>query len=120
MTWEKDPHMQEFLVYLDRVKQELITKSGKFSCPEAAFIRSREEFELYSHFCNLANSSYNTGSIRIDKDYFRGDPDWYFLEKDIGYDDLDYYWFETLSEKKEKFNAFVKKLDDIAKGATCS
>lgn len=120
MTWEKDPHMQRFLAYDARVRNELIVYVNKYDYIETIYVRSPSEFNLYSQYCSVAHGNAFSGDIKIDKNYFRGDPDWYFLEKDKGDDDLDYYWLETLSEKKDKFNGYVKKLDDIVKGATCS
>ena len=116
-----DALWNEFTKYYDRVQNELIIKRDDHGYIEAVYIRSPQELNLYSYYCKLARGNSMDGPVKnISKDYYRDTPDWYFLEKDKGYDDLDYYWFETLREKKEKFNAFVKELDDIAKGATCS
>ena len=116
-----DALWDEFSKYYTRVCNELIIKRDDLKHIEAAYIRSPQELYLYSSYCKLANGNRMDGPVKnISKDYYRDTPDWYFLEKDKGYDDLYYYWFETLSEKKEQFNAFVKELDDIAKGATCS
>ena len=111
----------EYIKYDTRVRNELIIKSNDHGYIEAVYIRSPQELNLYSYYCKLAHGNSMDGPVKnISKDYYRDTPDWYFLEKDKGYDDLDYYWFETLREKKEKFNEYVKKLDDLAKGATCS
>lgn len=116
-----DALWDEFSKYYTRVRNELITKRDDLGYIEAAYIRSPQELNLYSYYCKLANGNRMDGPVKnISKDYYRDTPDWYFLEKDKGYDDLDYYWFETLREKKEKFDMYVKKLDDIVKGATCS
>lgn len=119
MTWEKDPRMQRFLAYDARVRNELIVYVNQYDYIETVYVRSPSEFNLYSQYCSAAYGNNFSDDIKINKNYFRGDPDWYFLEKDKDYDDLDYYWLETLSEKKEKFNTYVKKLDDIVEGATC-
>ena len=116
-----DALWDEFSKYYTRVRNELIIKRDDLKRIEAAYIRSPQELYLYSYYCKLANGNRMDGPVKnISKDYYRDTPDWYFLEKDKGYDDLYYYWFETLREKKEKFNAYVKKLDDIVEGATCS
>lgn len=116
-----DALWDEFSKYYTRVRNELIIKRDDLKSIEAAYIHSPQELYLYSYYCKLAHGNRMDGPVKnISKDYYRDTPDWYFLEKDKGYDELDYYWFETLREKKEKFNAFVKELDDIVEGATCS
>lgn len=116
-----DALLDEFTKYYARVCNELIIKRDDLKHIEAVYIRSPQEFYLYSYYCKLANGNRMDGPVKnIGKDYYRDTPDWYFLEKDKGYDDLDYYGFETLSEKKETFNAFIKELDDIVEVATCS
>lgn len=105
----------------DTLKDICSVKTNKFGTIDAAYITSTVEFDLYFAMCVKGKSPSIYGAEDFDKAYYRGAPDWYFLEGEEG----DQYGpatfcFVTLEEKKEKFNAFVQQLDDIAKGATCS
>ena len=104
----------------DTLKDICPVKTNKFGRIDTAYITSAVEFDLYFAMCVKGKSPSIQGAGDFDKAYYRGAPDWYFLEGE----EADQYGpstlcFVTLEEKKEQFNTFVKELDDTAKGATC-
>ena len=101
---------------LKEVEEKLITKTNQYGTVEAAYIQSENEFKLYSEMCIAGKSYCDMYPEHFDQNYYRGSPDWYFVEGEPG-DEFGpaTYCFITLSEKKKQFEQFAKEYDDILK-----
>ena len=89
--------------------------TGKFRTVKAAYCATEEQLDTYLAYLHSAHTNgLNYDELDIVKNTnFRG-PDWYFLEGYPGDRDGPSDWrIETLSEKKEKFDAFVNELSEI-------
>ena len=97
--------MTKFYELLEKVMAAMETKTDDWGCVTEAFVTSEKDFELLSEYHSCANDTQD-----IDKNYYRGTPDWYFFEGDPG--DMygpSTYCFETLTEKKEAFEQLIAK-----------
>lgn len=101
----------------DTVKEICPVKADKWGIIESAYISSQDEFDLYFAMCVKGKSSIINGPEDFGMTYYRGTPDWYFVEGEgESREGPSTLCFVTLEEKKEDFNAFVKELDEITKG----
>ena len=101
--------MSKFEELLDKVKSAMKVSIDRWGTVKAAFVTSEEDFNLFSEYFKAAKS-YCYETIEINKNYYRGIPDWYFMEGVGGdMDSPSTYHFETLTEKKEAFQKFVEK-----------
>ena len=96
---------------LEKTKSILRTKTNEFGIVKSAFVTSEEDFKLLTLYFGYAKGSCgHSVQNEFDKCYYRGTPDWYFLEGEPADRDGPSTWhFETLTEKKEKFQKFVEE-----------
>lgn len=106
--------MQNFnrFIELDKLvnKSLIIYKSG-FQV-KGAYIHNESEFKLLSDYFAIGKTY--EGQIEIANNYFRGEPDWYFLDGEDGGREWPSTWnFQTLTEMKQKFEEFCKTLKEL-------
>ena len=104
-------HFDRF-IELDKLvnKSLIVYKSGLQV--EGAYIHNENEFKLLSEYFAIGKTY--EGRIEIANNYFRGEPDWYFLEGEDGGIDYPATWnFQTLTEKKNEFEEFCKTLKEL-------
>ena len=106
-------HFDYFLRIERLVKENLIVYGQNFGIT-GAYIHNENEFKLLSEYFSIGKTY--TGRIEIANNYFRGEPDWYFLEGEDGGRDYPATWnFQTLSERKAEFQKFCDHLKELEK-----
>ena len=104
-------HFDRFIELDKLVNKNLIIYKPGFQV-EGAYIRNESEFKLLSEY--FAIGHIYAGRIEIANNYFRGEPDWYFLEGEDGGRDWPATWnFKTFTEKKQEFEEFSKTLKEL-------
>lgn len=104
-------HFDYFIELDNLVKKNLIIYKSAFQV-EGAYIHDESEFKLLSEYFAIGKTY--AGRIEIANNYFRGEPDWYFLEGEDGGIDYPATWnFQTLTEKKKEFEEFCKTLKEL-------
>lgn len=106
-------HFDRFIELDKLVKKSLIIYKSE-SQIKGAYIHNESEFKLlYDYF---AIGMIYEGRIEIANNYFRGEPDWYFLEGEDGGREWPATWnFKTLSECKAEFQKFCDHLKELEK-----
>ena len=106
--------MNPYSTLSDTVKEICPVKVDKWGIIESAYISSQDEFDLYFAMCVKGKASIIHGPEDFGMTYYRGTPDWYFVEGEgESRESPSTLCFVTLEEKKEDFNAFVKELDQF-------
>ena len=102
----------DYFIELDKlVRKSLIIYKSKFQV-EGAYVHDESEFKLLSEYFAIGKTY--AGRIEIANNYFRGEPDWYFLEGEDGGIDYPATWnFQTLSERKTEFQKFCNHLKEL-------
>lgn len=105
------------------IHEELIGLEQKFkdlgvkTVEDAYFCRTEEEFKTVVNLLAYREANFRWPSGNFEP-YFRyqnaefSGPDWYFFLHETNMDYPDEYWVETLSQKKKKFNNWVKEFED--------
>lgn len=106
-------HFDQFIELDKLVKKDLIIYESECQV-KGAYIHNESEFKLLSDYFAIGKTY--TGRIEIANNYFRGEPDWYFLEGDDSDRDWPATWhFQTLSECKAEFQKFCDHLKELEK-----
>ena len=106
-------HFDYFIKLENLVKKNLIVYRPEFQV-EGAYIHNENEFRLLSEYFAIGKTY--EGRIEIANNYFRGEPDWYFLEGEDGGIDYPATWnFKTLSERKAELQKFCDYLKELEK-----
>ena len=104
-------HFDRFIELDKLVRKSLIICEPEWKI-EGAYIHNESEFKLLSEYFAIGKTY--EGRIEIANNYFRGEPDWYFLEGEDGGIDYPATWnFQTLTEKKQEFEEFCKTLKEL-------
>ena len=104
-------HFDRFIELDKLVRKSLIMCESEWKI-EGAYIHDESEFKLLSDYFAIGKTY--EGQIEIANNYFRGEPDWYFLEGEDGGIDYPATWnFQTLTEKKQEFEEFCKTLKEL-------
>ena len=105
-------HFDHFIELDKLVNESLIIYKSEFNGVKGAYIHNESEFKLLSEYFAIGKTY--EGQIEIANNYFRGEPDWYFLEGEDGGIDYPATWnFQTLTEKKQEFKEFCKTLKEL-------
>jgi len=106
-------HFDQFIELDKLVKKDLIIYGSEYQV-KGAYIHNESEFKLLSDYFAIGKTY--TDRIEIANNYFRGEPDWYFLEGEDGGIDYPATWnFQTLSERKAEFQKFCDNLKKLEK-----
>ena len=104
-------HFDRFIELDKLVRKSLIIYGSEWQI-KGAYIHNESEFRLLSNYFAIGETY--EGRIEIANNYFRGEPDWYFLEGEDGGRDYPATWnFQTLTEKKQEFEEFCKTLKEL-------
>ena len=106
-------HFDRFIESDKLVRKSLIIYGSEWQI-KGAYIHNESEFRLLSNYFAIGKTY--EGQIEIANNYFRGEPDWYFLEGEDGGIDYPATWnFQTLSERKAEFQKFCDHLKELEK-----
>lgn len=106
--------MWDFEVIGNEIKEKLKYKANEYGSIYAVKCITADDFELMKRYYSDAYTSCYDPTPQKIKGDFKG-KDWYFIEKC----DVDYgmgahetkYWFESLTQKKEKFKTFCAEYE---------
>ena len=100
----------------DYISKNMICEKSKHGGIKAIYARNANELEVIRLHATLGNS-YKGYTPEFKMHPFNG-PDWYFEVYSPGSQEgPEEARLESLAERKEQFQAMVKKYDDILKGA---
>lgn len=104
----------DYFIELNKLVNKNLIIYNPGSQVEGAYIHNESEFKLLSEYFSIGKTY--EGRIEIANNYFRGEPDWYFLDGEDGGIDYPATWnFQTLSELKAEFQKFCDHLKDLEK-----
>lgn len=104
-------HFDYFLKIKRLVEENLIVYRQNYEIT-GAYIHNEDEFRLLAEYFEIGHTY--SGRITIDNNYFRGEPDWYFLDGEDGSQEWPSTWnFKTLTETKKEFENFCKMLEEL-------
>lgn len=102
----------DYFIELDKLVNKSLIVYNPGSQIEGAYIHNESEFKLLSEYFAIGKTY--EGRIEIANNYFRGEPDWYFLEGEDGDREWPSTWnFQTLTEMKQEFENFCKTLKEL-------
>ena len=99
----------------DYISENMIHEKSKYGAIEAIYARNANELEVIRLYATLANS-YEGYTPEFEIHPFNG-PDWYFeVYTPDDWEGPGEARLESLSERVERFEAMVKRYDDILNG----